>query len=74
MTTEKKPTTNSNTQHSKELRQKTSDAWLKKNTKSILVRFNMQKDEDVNALELFKSIPAKSNTLKLKALLEHYFK
>lgn len=66
--------TNSYTEHSKALRRVTSDAWLKENTKSILVRLNMQKKEDKEILELFRSLPEKSHRLKLKALLDSYFK
>ncbi|CAC9592220.1 hypothetical protein [uncultured Gammaproteobacteria bacterium] len=66
--------TNSMTKYSKELRQKTSNEWIKKNTKSILARFNMKKEEDVKSMDLFKLVPEKTNTLKIKFLLNFYFK
>ncbi|SMN17144.1 hypothetical protein CRYPA_942 [uncultured Candidatus Thioglobus sp.] len=62
------------TKYSKELRQKTSNEWIKKNTKSILARFNMKKEEDVKSMDLFKLVPEKTNTLKIKFLLNFYFK
>ncbi|MBW5291219.1 MAG: hypothetical protein Rsou_0383 [Candidatus Ruthia sp. Asou_11_S2] len=62
---------NSNTDHSKELRYKTAKAWNKANSVSLSIKFNKNNPDDMALLEKFKSIDAKSNKARLSILLNN---
>ncbi len=63
---------NSNTKHSKELRQKTAARWNKENIVTLSLKFNKHKLEDKTILERFKQIEGSSHKNKLRFLLDFF--
>lgn len=63
---------NSKTDHSKKLRYKTTKEWNKANTVALSIKLNKNNLDDMDLLERFKSIDAKSNKARLSVLLNNY--
>jgi energy-converting hydrogenase A subunit M len=55
---------NTNTKHSKNLRIKTSQAWRKKNIKTIAFDLNLNKEEDIEIVSYFDKAESKINALR----------
>lgn len=62
---------NSNTQHSKKLRNETSKKWQRENSKKITLNF-APKDHDL--IENFKSIEAENNIERFRLLIKNFLK
>lgn len=69
----KPKSTNSMSQHSKDLRSKTSREWTKQNIISKAIKFNKNNPEDTELYTRFESIDASSNKERLRILIDYYF-
>lgn len=72
-TGDKPKSTNSMSQHSKELRRRTSKEWTKQNIISKAIKINKNNPKDMDLYARFESIDASSNKERLRILVDYYF-